>query len=92
LEFQQANGVNVTHIDGKVIWTEAIFDRYQEGEMGLVLYLSDNSFRDMNYLNWEDSHPTTLENLKLLRNGDLIEYATWNGYAVEKWFCDVRLK
>jgi len=79
----------MTHIKGPLLWTDATFDRFKEDKEGLILWLSDGTHRTMNYANWENSHPLTLINLKKLSKGQLIKFATWNGYNEDKWFCDV---
>lgn len=79
----------MSHINGTLKWSNAIFLKCREGENGLHLILSDGTLRTMLYQNWEDSFPITLQKLKALRINTAIKFATWNGYDELKWFCDV---
>ena len=77
----------MTHIDGKVEWWRAVFERYLSENGILILTLNDGKYRTMS--DWgEDSKITKLK-LESLKKGDLINVATWGGWSKEKWFCDV---
>ncbi len=81
----------MTHIKGSLLWTEAVFDSFVPESDGLRLCLADCSDRKMNFVNWEESFPVTKNKLEELSKGQLIKYATWNGYSEDKWFCDVEV-
>ena len=82
----------MTHISEPLKWTDGVFSGFCDKKSELILFLSDGTKRVMNFKNWENSYPQTLENLKILKSGDLIKYATWNGYDEKQWFCDVKLR
>lgn len=78
----------MTHIDGKVEWWGAIFERYLPENGKLILTLSDGKSRTMN--DWGEDSDITKVKLANLKKGDLISVATWGGWNKEKWFCDVK--
>ena len=82
----------MTHISGPLIWTDAVFHNFSIEKTKLILFLNDGSKRIMNFQNWEDSYPITIANLKILKSGDLIKFATWSNYDKNLWFCDVKLR
>ncbi len=82
----------MTHIFGSIIWTDAVFHSFSVEDSELILLLGDGSKRIMNHKNWEESFPITIENLKNLKDGDLIKFATWSDYDEKLWFCDIKLR
>lgn len=79
----------MSHIQGTLKWSEAVFYGYLEDAAGLHINIDKNRHLTMYYANWEESYPITLAKIKLIPVGAYIKYATWNGYDELKWFCDV---
>lgn len=79
----------MTHISGELEWWNATYESHTYKSNELFLYLCDGSMRKMN--DWGDSTIKTSENfLRLnIKKGDAIKAATWGGYKITEWFCDV---
>ena len=79
----------MSHIHGALKWSEAVFYGYFEDAVGLHIKIDKNIRLTMYCENWEESYPITLAKVQHIPVGASIKYATWNGYDVLRWFCDV---
>lgn len=79
----------MSHISGKLTWNEVVIKDYVDTTVELIITLSDNTQRVMNFHNWEKSYPITKQKLFEIQKGSRVNIATWEDFDTELWFCDV---